>query len=1462
MSFISLSKKRKHLFIFALAAVIIFAMVCTQLGQGEKQTYASEPLPPNLLPRGNFESFILTDGSHALSTATTPAHSGSPAGTVVNNEYTRNSNAAKFLMGYIEYISSSESLSLTEGNDYRFSFDATAGDVKNGDGTLLAGFYPILIINYKNSENANKVAEVSLANPSAPSGGNGLYYLENTEGGGAKWNTFSYTFSYNIDGSSLKLSSAPGGAAVKDASENVVSQTCAPYTDYIVAEDFASLTSVSFRLRSPGNAGLLDMYVDNIGLYNTPVANTVSIVVTDVFNNPINGADIYLPYTNQHFTTDSEGNAEIVSYFNENAIITKSGYVANTIKMDGNTELVVKLSENLLPKGDFEDFQEGAPLAAPDNPSYEGSSSGSGQVENNAYTNYSNAFAFRTSYLQYNTAPGLLEQDVKYVFSFDAASDNTRPNSTSPTAGVSPYLLVYYTNTDGVANQYKSIYFGSTGTSGADGLYYLTNTVGGEAKWSTLGFEFSFKLDGSNLYLSSSALYAAAGGVASVVPQTCADYEKHLFASDIGTITNMHFRILSPGNTGLSHVYVDNVGLRISPYDFTYNITVTDNSGAPIEGAQVALTRAKTVFTTDSSGVAVVSAAYEDNVTITANGHETKYGFIDKDTGDITVQLTPSVVADPYDAIVTVKNISGAPVAGASVRLTISGVTKTTNALGVASFTSEWGEDAVITASGYVKSTVSINKDAPEVTVYLNPNLIPRGDFEAFETENGIGSINAGTVPAYDAPGGGSLPATASIVNNDYTYNSNAVKYQTGYVQYNMVRGLIAQNIKYTLKFDASAGNTRTGGATPTAGITPSLIVYYKDTKGDSDKVATIRLASTGSAGADGLFYLTGITDGDAIWNTLGIEFEYKIVNNQFKMSAKMTAAAIAGTSANVVPQNCADYTDHVFIDDIDSIINIYLRFNSSDNVALSYLYLDNIGISDAPDPYTATVTVEDVNGQALPGAQVRVNATGEIYTTDDIGRIAFDVDYATNISVNLEGYIVSQVALNKANREVTVVMVKMYDYNYLNNHGNLATFGNFETTQDFLHPETNPSTELNVAIAHENQDAASLSDDALFGEKSLKIDMNGKTGSRVGLRIDHNNIVYGEKYWVNVYLKTDPGMTMQTNISLTTLFKEYDKINPPLNISLDQTAVLENARLTINDQWQKLEYWFMLELVDCEETGLEPIIVNDEAGGWTQTFNKVLKISTSFWDFGIHADAIFYEQLYIEPSFSVQNGSVLLIDGMTVLKEYEATATVLGESGENISGVSFELTDYTGKKTIINTGMEGGKYALGNLLGPVSVLPVANDIEYTPKIISGMVGDAVFAPNFSAGLTLVDGDGNKISGAVVRSRYQGSTIQFNEANGNGIYTAANLDGSATYSVTIVCDGYEDAVVVISISGKEQTVTLEKSETGDTSPSPTTPVSEPKGCKGMVGGLGVSAALTALAAAMVALRKRKSNLKF
>ncbi len=167
---------------------------------------------------------------------------------------------------------------------------------------------------------------------------------------------------------------------------------------------------------------------------------------------------------------------------------------------------------------------------------------------------------------------------------------------------------------------------------------------------------------------------------------------------------------------GDEHVYV-----ILSPSTTVYDVTfhVTDNTGAPVSGAQVVMNGQ--TMATNSNGIAVFNnmgfGSY--GYIVSAAGYQQATGTVDVVDQDVHEYVVLTPIVNQYDVTFHVNDNTGAPVVGALVQM--NGQTSTTNTQGIAVFNNmdAGNYDYTVSATGYQDATGTVNVVNQDVHEYV-----------------------------------------------------------------------------------------------------------------------------------------------------------------------------------------------------------------------------------------------------------------------------------------------------------------------------------------------------------------------------------------------------------------------------------------------------------------------------------------------------------------------------------------------------------------------------------------------------------------------------------------------------------------------------------------------------------------------------------------------------------------------
>lgn len=971
--------------------------------------------------------------------------------------------------------------------------------------------------------------------------------------------------------------------------------------------------------------------------------------------------------------------------------------------------------------GDFENFTlTNGYLDFPSNsvnPNFANMSDGgtAGFVKD-AYTANSTAARYQSGYLMYSFKSNILGAPVAgidYNVSFDAAAGNVS-SANNFLAGFTPAIVLYYTNTDGQANQVKEFTVGEAGS----GLFYAKCPEGAsasEATWNDISFSFNFTIDGENNFVFNSTWGEAALTKTPSLAAVSSNRVNYTAATNVKSVQEMQLRIKAPGNKGISYLYVDNVE-AYTEFDVGSELL---NAFSPEK------TAADGELISDGNMSAAAAAGTEYTSTTAINALGTVY--------IVPGSSTSSIIQDAYSGSKAIEVNSG----------------------------------------GYINIRVSDMLEGSYYDFSYDVKL------KTSSTEfNKIGSVY-NSIVLYDV---NTFFAESRLeANEDGTANVNArifpiTKQQQTWGKY------------FLNNFQSSSSET--------------YVNMYSGKDFCDWSTVTYRIWYEYNSAGEVVLHCKRMTDNSSS--------AYSIYSNQ--------------GSAN--PELSVNLGSH-------NVYSSELRIRCD----LGPVLIDNLSLKEAPNEYDATISVVDGAGVAVEGASVTLMKQGGAYTTDGNGQVIVHAQFSDYAIVRKDGYMLSQKMISASKNNIEIVLSGEPDFDYVNNYGNVAVFGDFESTRDFYSSKN--IVEYDAFMEYcTNGDVVSLSEDALIGDYSLMVEMGNNRGTRCAFRANQAAYEYGVKYWVSGYVKTTAGATFTTKPTVTCLYKEYNDGDPVINAELD-SITLSKEPFTVTGEWQYFEYWFEINLEDCEDWDVEPITV--ENANWSETFDKVLTVRTSYWDtLPLPASAIFYEQMYIEPSLTVFKGQTMFIDGVTILPEYEAQAKVYLNENQTDESLSFTVTDYLGNQSIYTdlTSDGNGVYSFGTVRGPVTVVANLNGETYGTQVTYFMVGKdnstVSFYPDFDCSVSVVDQEGKAILGASVTTWVGGNKITLEDSENKGIYSAAELDGSLSYYINVSAEGYVSGNCTVTFTNNNATVTLQtKDVKPDENPGKEDPSDTDKktGCK-------------------------------
>ena len=465
---------------------------------------------------------------------------------------------------------------------------------------------------------------------------------------------------------------------------------------------------------------------------------------------------------------------------------------------------------------------------------------------------------------------------------------------------------------------------------------------------------------------------------------------------------------------------------------------------------------------------------------------------------------------------------------------------------------------------------------------------------------------------------------------------------------------------------------------------------------------------------------------------------------------------------------------------------------------------------------YNGTITVKDVNGQAITdavisyqGGEVTANNNG-VYTIENIqGDLA--------VTVSKEGYITANVTLSIDHKDVMVTLRQpkpVTDY------------------EDNLFPK-NANMEDGWTYAPNKQglDYVVTDEDQCEGAKSLKLTAAADNGRSL-FRVQDGPNYSGNTYRLEAMVKAKEGTT--AHFALGGIFTCQSKSGWAYGNAVP-------ALVEVTDQWQLVSMTFRYDFDPL--AGTLSVSVN---GGEAVVVNDI--VSVAAYDFVLQAGA---------------EGEVLYVDDLAMYELFTAKVTVAGFDGNPCTTATFELTDPRGNVSVPNIAYNEAEaaYVFEGLYGAQYLVATADGQAYDPvKLTKATAAAGINIENsYTITLTLQDQNGDAVTGATVIARKGITTVGTFTEVGNGVYTLDGVMGEVT--VVVTKDGYEFEKFTVNATNATLTVVginnNSSSEPGETSEDKP---AKKKGCGGSI--IATSALLSVLALASVGVlvsKKRKEE---
>ncbi len=457
-------------------------------------------------------------------------------------------------------------------------------------------------------------------------------------------------------------------------------------------------------------------------------------------------------------------------------------------------------------------------------------------------------------------------------------------------------------------------------------------------------------------------------------------------------------------------------------------------------------------------------------------------------------------------------------------------------------------------------------------------------------------------------------------------------------------------------------------------------------------------------------------------------------------------------------------------------------------------------------------------------------------------------------------------------------------------------------------------------------QPVLTLSDEALVGEKSLRISTDTRAlraddpaydefmteneledrtfGDRVSYRAGNGFITDGSVYKYSVYVKAPALQEDNTEFSFINLTTFNLCNNGQFNLWVPRNLSVSSKF------WSNIEVYFSYNVVVDEDAsrgnyeferykliytckgylnGEKFVDVSFEYGyeqykdgvwafyqpsddGTVTTFGE---LDTTRHDGTVkdqEGGRSFGSIAFVEPSIQITNNKSLLVDGLTITKEYTADVKVLKKDLSADDTIKYlKLTDrYTGKVIYLEAADYyddiDRKYYIPGLYHSYDVTATNEDKEEIEglrgQIVSSEKSDAVIEYDYSIKITVKNQLGELVSDVVIRIVLRNGSSVEAKNNNDGTYTYSGLSGVRTINFR-KASGSENSYtfptgLTVSSANNEFTVTVTK-KTNDASDSSDTGSSstEEKGCVGSISA--VSLGVVALLGAAAIILKKKNG---
>lgn len=478
-----------------------------------------------------------------------------------------------------------------------------------------------------------------------------------------------------------------------------------------------------------------------------------------------------------------------------------------------------------------------------------------------------------------------------------------------------------------------------------------------------------------------------------------------------------------------------------------------------------------------------------------------------------------------------------------------------------------------------------------------------------------------------------------------------------------------------------------------------------------------------------------------------------------------------------------------------------------------------NTSFEISTSSYTATVNVEDEQGNAVTDAAVTANVGGNPVSATNVGdgSYTFELFTAAEITVSKDGYLNAFASVSSANTTADIVLkIPKTPVSY----------------QDNIVP--NPSVEsgydAGVLTMTGSAEFSLTNLDQYDGERCLLIRGTGAADATGGLmyRVPVSAFkVDGTNYYLQVRAKAaTEGATLSIGYILPC--KTQDSWTHP--------QVLSEA-VTLTDEWQTVSVLVAFRFDEINKAGYTSVNGEEEVKH--------------------EGDIISVEACDL--LFQVTGSSAVYLDEFAYFETYDANVQIMQENGQYASEATFKLVDFDGTEKEVQTKFdaETSTFVFEDLKGVVKLIASVGDKTYPALTLSKTNKTATIEEGYNITLTLKDEQGNLVSGAKVIARKGVTQVGEFTDNGDGTYTLNDVMGAV--SIVITKEGYtftrQDNVTAanatLTVTGTNDNYVPETpgGDKGDETKG---------GCSGIVGGSAIAAAATMLVlAGGIMFKKRK-----